>query len=187
MTIGDRWRRVVTDGTQRPGREVIADRTRTTCRRPLRRSGFRAGNAVPRRQCTPASIETERGVVTTQISELGRAQRPRQTVAPVSDWAAVTTVEPGCEDRAYAAGGVRLARLQRGVLRRAGSSTSSGCGIGWQAGVGEEGLANGERDLAANLSHMRLAPARSVGPSERTSPALMLALSFSDRGGFWGA
>jgi hypothetical protein len=32
--------------------------------------------------------------VTTQISELGRAQRQGRAVAPVSDRAAVTTVEP---------------------------------------------------------------------------------------------
>ena len=32
--------------------------------------------------------------MTTQISELGRAQRRRRAVAPVSDGAAVTTVEP---------------------------------------------------------------------------------------------
>ena len=54
----------------------------------------------------------------------------------------------GSADRAYAAGGVRLARLQRGVLRRAGPSTSSGCAIGWQAGVGEAGLDSWEPDLA---------------------------------------
>src|SRR5665213_3590703 len=64
------------------------------CRKRLRRSGFTAGNAVPTRQCFPAAIETERSVVTTQISELGRAQRRRRAVAPVSDGAAVTTVEP---------------------------------------------------------------------------------------------
>jgi hypothetical protein len=41
-----------------------------------------------------AAIETERIVVTTQVSELGRAQRRVLAVAPVSDRAAVTSVEP---------------------------------------------------------------------------------------------
>lgn len=45
-------------------------------------------------RCFPEAIETERSAVTTQISELGRALRPVRVVVPVSDRAAVTTVEP---------------------------------------------------------------------------------------------
>ena len=55
---------VIADTGRPAGREAIAGRMRATCRKQLRRSGFRAGNAVPRRRCTPAEIETERGVVT---------------------------------------------------------------------------------------------------------------------------
>ena len=81
-----------------PGRgEVIANRPTERARprrKRLRRSGFTAGTAVPRRRCLPTAIETERSVVTTQISELGRAQRRRPAVALVSDRRAATTVEP---------------------------------------------------------------------------------------------
>ncbi|MGO9753436.1 MAG: hypothetical protein ACLP22_18395 [Solirubrobacteraceae bacterium] len=45
-------------------------------------------------RCFPEAIETEDGVATTQISELGRAQRGARPVAAVSDRAAATTVEP---------------------------------------------------------------------------------------------
>ena len=46
------------------------------------------GSAFQRR------LKRDASVVTTQISELGRAQRRGRAVAPVSDGAAVTTVEP---------------------------------------------------------------------------------------------
>jgi hypothetical protein len=45
-------------------------------------------------KCFPRAIETERSVVTIQISELGRVQRRVRAAASVSDRAAVTTVEP---------------------------------------------------------------------------------------------
>jgi len=73
--------------------------------------------------------------VTTQISELGRALRPRQAGEPISDGAAVTTAEPvarlalthqeacaslGCGEEFF----VEHVRAHRRV-----------CGFGWQAGV----------------------------------------------------
>jgi hypothetical protein len=138
-------------------------------------------------RCFPEAIETERSVVTTQISELGRAQRRVRAVAPVTDRAAVTTVEPVPRIGADAAGGVRLARLQRGVLRGAGQSTSSGCAIGRQAGAGEARLDSWEPDLAGKPC-LDAAGTRAIGrSSQRTSPALVLALSLGDRGGFRGA
>jgi hypothetical protein len=42
----------------------------------------------------PEAIETERSVVSTQISGIGRAQHRRRPVAPVADRGAITTVEP---------------------------------------------------------------------------------------------
>ena len=81
-----------------PGPEVLAianDRA-WPCKKRQRRSGFRAGNAVSRLEgrCFPEAIGTERSDVTTQISELGRAQRRVRAAAPRSDGAAVTAVEP---------------------------------------------------------------------------------------------
>jgi hypothetical protein len=124
--------------------------------------------------------------VTTQISELGRAQRRRRAVALVSEGAAVTTVEPV----------PRIALTQQEACASLGcseeffvehSSTSSGCAIGWQAGVGEAGLDSWEPDLAGKPCPYA-AGTRAIGrSSQRTSPVLMLALSFGDRGGFRGA
>jgi hypothetical protein len=125
--------------------------------------------------------------VTTQTSELGRAQRRRRAVAPASDGAAVTTVEP----------------VPRIALTLQEACASLGCSevyfveqvrphlrvgaIGWQAGVGEVGLDSWEPDLAGKPCPYA-AGTRAIGrSSQRTSPALMLALSFGDRGGFRGA
>ena len=122
--------------------------------------------------------------MTTQISELGRAQRRVRAVAPASDRAAVTTVEPvprialtqqeacaslGCSE-------VYFVEQVRPHLRVARSD-------GKRASV-KQGSIAGSPTSPANLVRMRPALARS---SQRTSPALMLALSFGDRGGFRGA
>jgi hypothetical protein len=97
MTIDGRGS-VVPDDTRPAGRKVIADRlgrTRTTVLEAAdadRDSGpetlYLEGRSFT------AAIETERSVVTTQISELGGAQRRLRAAAPDSDRAAVTTVEP---------------------------------------------------------------------------------------------
>jgi hypothetical protein len=124
--------------------------------------------------------------VTTQISELGRAKRRVRAVAPVSDRAAVTTVEP----------------VPRIALTQQEACASLGCSevyfveqvrphlrvaIGWQAGVGEAGLESWEPDLAGKPCPYAAGTRAIVRSSQRTSPALMLALSFGDRGGFRGA
>jgi hypothetical protein len=98
-----------------------------------RRAGFRAGNAVPRRQCLPAVIETERSVVTTQISELGRAQRRLRAAVPDSDRAAVTTVEP----------------VPRIALTQPEACASLGCSEEFLGGVRPVGRAGGPPGLQA--------------------------------------
>jgi hypothetical protein len=124
--------------------------------------------------------------VTTQISELGPAQRRVRAVAPVSDRAAVTTVEPvprialtqqeacaslGCTEECF----VEQVRPHLRVAHR------------MAAGVGEAGLDSWEPDLAGKPCPYA-AGTRAIGrSSQRTSPALMRALSFGDRGGFRGA
>jgi hypothetical protein len=125
--------------------------------------------------------------VTTQISELGRAQRRVRAVAPVSDRAAVTAVEP----------------VPRIALTQQEACASPGCSeeffveqlsphlrvarSGWQAGVGEAGLVSWEPDLAGKPCPYAAGTGAIGRSSQRTSPALMLALSFGDRGGFRGA
>ena len=96
MTIDGRGS-VVPDDTRPAGQEVIAERRPNA--HDCAGSGCADRDSGPEtlyleRQCFPAAIETERSVVTTQISELGRAQRRVRAVAPVSDRAAVTMVEP---------------------------------------------------------------------------------------------
>ncbi len=124
--------------------------------------------------------------MTTQISELGRAQRRRRAVAPVSDRAAVTTVEPA----------LRIAVTQQEACESLGCSDEFfgqhvrphlRVAIGWQAGIGEAGLDSWEPDLAGK-PRPYAAGTRAIGrSSQRTSPALTLAFSFGDRGGFRGA
>ena len=102
--------------------------------------------------------------MTTQISELGRAQRRRRAVAPVSDGAAVTTVEPvprialtqqeacaslGCSE-------VYFVEQVRPHLRVARSD-------GKQASV-KQGSIAGSPTSPANLVRMRPALAQSVDP-----------------------
>jgi hypothetical protein len=97
MTIDGRGS-VVPDDTWSAGWKVIADRpdrTRTT----MQEAADADRDSVPQTLYLEGSlfqrpIETERSVVTTQISELGRAQRRLRAAAPDSDRAAVTTVEP---------------------------------------------------------------------------------------------
>jgi hypothetical protein len=125
--------------------------------------------------------------VTTQISELGRAQRRVRAVAPVSDRAAVTSVEPVPRIALTQQEACSSLGCSEVLLRGAGPSTSSGYAIGWQAGVREAGLDSWEPDLAGKPCPYA-AGTRAIGrSSQRTSPALMLALSFGDRRGFRGA
>jgi hypothetical protein len=96
MTIDGRAS-VVRDDTWPAGREVIADRldrTRTTVQEAADADRDSGPETLYLEAVLPAAIETARGVVATQISELGRAQRRVRTVAPVSDRAAVTALEP---------------------------------------------------------------------------------------------
>jgi hypothetical protein len=125
--------------------------------------------------------------VTTQISELGRARRRGWAVAPVADGAAITTVvsvprialtqqeacaSVGCSE-------VYFVEQVRPHLRVASAD-------GKRASV-KQGSIAGSSTSPANLVRMRPALAQSVDPPQRTSPALMLALSFGDRGGCQGA
>jgi len=100
--------------------------------------------------------------VTTQISELGRAQRRVRAVASVSDRAAVTTVEP----------------VPRIALTQQEACASLGCSeelfvehvrphvrvaVGWQGASVKQG-ASWKPDLAGKLVRMRPAVAQSVDP-----------------------
>ena len=173
MTIDGRGERRP-DDTRPAGREVIADRrlARTRlCRKPLRRSGFRAGNAVPRRQCLPAAIETERSVVTTQISDLGRAQRRVRAVAPVSDRAAVTTVEPVPRIALTQQEACASLGCSEEFFVRAGPSTSSGCASDGKRASVKQGSTSWEPDLVGKpcpyaAGHSRN---RSILPADFTS------------------
>ena len=95
MAIDGR-RSVGPDDTRPAGREVIADRrhTHTTVQEAADAVGIQGRKSCTYKAVLPAAIETERSVVTTQISDVSRAQRRVRSVAPVSDRAGVTMVEP---------------------------------------------------------------------------------------------
>jgi hypothetical protein len=130
---------VVPDDTWPAGRDVIADRPART-RRTVQKAADADRDSGPETLYLegspfPAAIKTERSVVTTQISELGRAPRRLPAAAAGLGPRGRRDGGAGSEDRAYAAGGVRPARLQRGVPRGARPPTPPGCAIGCQAGA----------------------------------------------------
>jgi hypothetical protein len=125
--------------------------------------------------------------VTTQISELGRPPRRVRAVAPVSDRAAVMTVEPVprialTEQEACASLGcsaVYFVEQVRPHLRVARSD-------GKRASVKQSSITASPTSPGKPCRYA--AGTRAIGrSSQRTSPALLLAFSFGDRGGFRGA
>jgi hypothetical protein len=102
--------------------------------------------------------------VTTQISELGRSQRRVRAVAPVSDRAAVTTVEPVprialTQQEACAS----LGCSEVYIVERVSPHLRVARSDGKRALVKQRSIA-GSPTLPANLVRMRPALAQSVDP-----------------------
>jgi hypothetical protein len=122
--------------------------------------------------------------VTTQISDFGRAQRRVRSAAPDSDRAAVATVEPV----------PRIALTRQEACASLGSSAvyfvqevSPHLRVARKWASVKQGSSVGNPTLSVKLACLRPGT-RALGRAfRRTSPALMLALSFGGQGGFRGA